>query len=123
LFVHEHRDASLAQPRVSIESRMLFITEFVTMFRFNGRSEIVETEDTVTVTKQQRSCLTTRALLGYLFNVVPVEDRAAVESHLSSCPKCQQTLEGLQTGVDRFVAKRGLATIRKRGVTPVKSRT
>ena len=87
-----------------LTSRELFI-----MFMFDGSSQLLETEDTVAVTEQQRSCFTTRALLGYVFNGDSVEDRVAIDYHLSSCSRCRKRLVVLETAVDRFIAKKGFA--------------
>ncbi len=88
-------------------SRKTTRKEILLMFGFDGASQILETEDTVGVTDQQRSCIPTRALLGYFFNGVSVEDRATFDSHLSSCPSCRKRLVVLETAVDQFIAKKG----------------
>ena len=81
--------------------------EILLMFRFDGASQILETEDTIGVTDQQRLALQRGALLGYFFNGVSVKDRATIDSHLSSCPRCRKRLVVLETAVDRFIAKKG----------------
>jgi anti-sigma factor ChrR (cupin superfamily) len=40
----------------------------------------------------------------YALQALPVEEIAAAEAHVASCPECQRELESLRPVVDRFVA-------------------